>query len=62
YFLPKGTICYANVWSIHLDENEYGDDTERFNLGRFLNDHGKLKSSIADTRDEGHVTYGFGKR
>ncbi|KAJ4479616.1 cytochrome P450 [Lentinula edodes] len=62
YFLPKDTICYANVWSIHLDKNVYGDDAEHFNPGRFLDDNGKLKSSIADTRDEGHVTYGFGKR
>ncbi|KAJ3985977.1 cytochrome P450 [Lentinula detonsa] len=62
YFLPKDTICYANVWSLHLEKEIYGDDAEHFNPGRFLDDTGKLVSSIADTKDEGHFTYGFGKR
>ncbi|KAJ4470457.1 cytochrome P450 [Lentinula aciculospora] len=62
YFIPKDTVCYVNVWSLHLDREIYGEDAEHFNPNRFLDGNGKFRSSIADTRDEGHFTYGFGKR
>ncbi|KAJ3790361.1 cytochrome P450 [Lentinula aff. detonsa] len=62
YFLPKDTICFVNIWSLHHDSELYGHDAEHFNPGRFLDADGKLKSSIEDTRDEGHFSYGFGKR
>ncbi|KAJ3775934.1 cytochrome P450 [Lentinula raphanica] len=62
YFLPKDTICFPNVWSMHHDTELYGDDAEHFNPGRFLNVDGMVDSSIEDTKDEGHFSYGFGKR
>ncbi|KAJ3908145.1 cytochrome P450 [Lentinula edodes] len=62
YLLPKDTICFVNIWSLHHDKEVYGDDAEHFNPGRFLDANGRLKSSIADTKDEGHHSYGFGKR
>ncbi|KAJ3914455.1 cytochrome P450 [Lentinula edodes] len=62
YLLPKDTICFVNNWSLHHDKAIYGDDAEHFNPGRFLDENGNLESSIVDTRDEGHASYGFGKR
>ncbi|KAJ3709650.1 cytochrome P450 [Lentinula raphanica] len=62
YFLPKGTIVYPNVWSMHHESELYGDDAEHFRPSRFLNVEGKVDSSIEDTKDEGHFSFGFGKR
>ncbi|KAK5465526.1 hypothetical protein LTS15_002089 [Exophiala xenobiotica] len=62
YFLPKGTILFANTWSIHQDAAEY-DEPESFVPERFLdNKFGTLKSSIDEIDDENHrrVTYDFG--
>ncbi|KAJ3848269.1 cytochrome P450 [Lentinula lateritia] len=63
YFIPKGTICIANVWSLNRDIEAYGPDASEFNPGRFLDENSQLKPALADTK-EGmcHVTYGFGRR
>ncbi|KAJ4478123.1 cytochrome P450 [Lentinula aciculospora] len=62
YLLPKDTVCFVNIWSLHRNTVVYGHDSEHFNPGRFLDVDGKLDSSIPDTRDEGHFSYGFRKR
>ncbi|KAJ4478124.1 cytochrome P450 [Lentinula aciculospora] len=62
YILPKDTICFANIWSLHHDSKLFGHDAEHFNPRRFFNADGKLDFSVADTRNEGHFGYGFGKR
>ncbi|KAJ3757815.1 cytochrome P450 [Lentinula raphanica] len=62
YFLPKDTICFSNIWSMHHDTKLYGDDAEHFNPNRFINGDGRVDSSIEDTKDEGHFSFGFGKR
>ncbi|KAJ3724070.1 cytochrome P450 [Lentinula raphanica] len=62
YFLPKGTICFPNIWSMHHDTELYGDDAEHFNPSRFPNADGGVDSSIKNTKDEGHFSFGFGKR
>ncbi|KAI9459465.1 cytochrome P450 [Lactarius psammicola] len=61
-FIPKGTMCIANLWQCHHDPAFYGDDATKFNPERFLDAHGKILSGPAETRDEGHSTYGFGRR
>ena len=61
-FIPKGTICFANLWQCNLDPAFYGDDAADFNPGRFLDKHGKLIPGPVETRDDGHSTYGFGRR
>ncbi|KAG6895429.1 hypothetical protein C0992_001272 [Termitomyces sp. T32_za158] len=62
YLIPGDTIVIANIWAINRDRNVYGQDADQFNPARFLNEDGSLKSSIPDTKDEGHTTFGFGRR
>ncbi|KAJ7321576.1 cytochrome P450 [Mycena albidolilacea] len=61
YFIPKGTICIPNIWAMNRDVEAYGADAAEFNPGRYLDENGKLKPALADTK-EGHVSYGFGRR
>jgi len=62
YFLPKDTICIVNVWHLNHDPDVYGPDADEFRPERHLDANGKLKPAVADTKDESHVTYGFGRR
>ncbi len=60
YFLPKGTMLFANAWSIHRDETEYRDP-ECFMPDRFLNNKfGTLDDLVDVSEDHRRVTYGFG--
>ena len=61
-FIPKGTPCIANVWQCNQDPAYYGEDAASFNPDRFLDESGKLIPGPAETRDDGHSTYGFGRR
>jgi cytochrome P450 len=58
YFIPKGTICFSNVWSINRSTDSYGLDALEFRPERFLNSDGTLKNDIED----GHSSFGFGRR
>ena len=61
-FIPKGTICLPNLWLCHHDQALYGDDAAMFNPGRFLDANGKIVTGPPEARDDGHSTYGFGRR
>jgi cytochrome P450 len=61
-FIPKGTTCLVNLWQCHHDPASYGDDATKFNPERYLDAHGKLVPGPAETREEGHSTFGFGRR
>ncbi|KAI9433090.1 cytochrome P450, partial [Lactarius psammicola] len=61
-FIPKGTLCLTNLWHCHHDPFAYGDDAAVFRPGRFLHARGEIISGPAETREEGHSTYGFGRR
>ena len=58
-FIPKGAICFVNVWQCNHDPVCYGDDASSFNPERFLDEHGDLIPGPAETRDDGHSSYGF---
>ncbi|KAH9975377.1 cytochrome P450 [Lactifluus volemus] len=47
-FIPKGSIMMANVWHLNRDPEIYGADAPT--------------SIRPETKEEGHVTYGFGRR
>ena len=61
-FIPKGAIYMVNLWQCHHDSASYGPDAASFNSERFLDKHGRLIPGPVGTRDDGHCTYGFGRR
>ncbi|KAH9002681.1 cytochrome P450 [Lactarius hatsudake] len=61
-FIPKGTICIANVWHLNRDPDIYGEDAGDFNPARHLDSKGEIAPGPPDTKEESHVTYGFGRR
>ncbi|KAI9454042.1 cytochrome P450 [Lactarius psammicola] len=61
-YIPKGTACIANIWQCNHDRAVYGDDADEFRPERFLNERGELTSGPMDPNQEGHSSYGFGRR
>ena len=61
-FIPKGTIMIANVWHLNHDPEIYGADAAHFNPARFLDASGGVMSRAPETKEDGHFTYGFGRR
>ncbi|KAI0031184.1 cytochrome P450, partial [Vararia minispora EC-137] len=61
-FIPKGTWCFVNVNLCNRDPAVYGADAEVFNPLRHLDEKGRLKPAPPETKDEGHIAFGFGKR
>jgi cytochrome P450 len=61
-FIPKGTICLANVWHINHDPEIYGENAAHFEPARYLDANGDLVPGPSGTKEEGHVSYGFGRR
>jgi cytochrome P450 len=43
------------------DPEIYGEDAAQFNLARYLG-NGDVLPGPSDTKEEGHFTYGFGRR
>ena len=63
YFVPKGTLLVPNVWHLNRDPDMYGPDADLFNPSRHLDRDGQLLlAAIADTKEESHVSDGFGRR
>ncbi|KAJ7076202.1 cytochrome P450 [Mycena belliarum] len=63
YFLPKGTLCIVNAWSLHHEKAIYGSNAYEFEPARYLvDDHTELRDALPDTREEGHHGFGFGRR
>ena len=60
YHLPKGTMVFANTWSIHREEGEY-TDPDSFIPERFLGNKFGSQRPGQEGCDEGRrVTYTFG--
>ncbi|KIK66409.1 hypothetical protein GYMLUDRAFT_239365 [Collybiopsis luxurians FD-317 M1] len=65
YFIPKGTSCIPNVWSINRDTAIYGPDADQFHPERFLKrspQDGNFVLRKEFELDDGHCAYGFGRR
>ncbi|KAJ3793699.1 cytochrome P450 [Lentinula aff. detonsa] len=65
YFIPKGTICIPNVWSMNRDRDMYGPDADQFRPERFLQQLEKGARSVLRQEyevNDGHCAYGFGRR
>ncbi|KAH9172019.1 hypothetical protein EDB89DRAFT_1967199 [Lactarius sanguifluus] len=49
-FIPKGTICTANVWHLNLDPDIYGKDVTHFNPARYLYANGEIAPGTQDAK------------
>lgn len=56
-----GTLVIANVWAMNRDPTLFPDFDE-FRPERFLDETGTVDVVPADTHNQGHVTFGFGRR
>ncbi|KAF5355241.1 hypothetical protein D9758_006004 [Tetrapyrgos nigripes] len=61
-FIPKGTVLLANVWHLNRDPGLYGPDAHLYNPDRWLDANGKLGKGPVDAKEDGHTSYGFGRR
>ncbi|KAF8546953.1 cytochrome P450, partial [Imleria badia] len=62
HFIPAGTIVITNVWHLNRDPEIYGADAVHFNPARHLDGKGQVSPGPIDSKEEGHFTYGFGRR
>ncbi|KAI0031068.1 cytochrome P450 [Vararia minispora EC-137] len=60
-FIPKGTICIANVWWLNRDPSIWGPDADVFNPERYLKE-GYIHAESDPAQEEGHFAFGFGRR
>ena len=58
-FIPKDTICIANVWHMNRDPEIFGENVEHFDPGRYLD---ARAAGMSDIKEQGHFAYGFGRR
>ena len=61
-YIPKGTICIANVWHCNHDREIFGEDADEFRPERHLDKNGELLPGPVETNQAGHVALGFGRR
>jgi len=61
-FIPKDATCVANIWQCNHDRAIFGDDADEFKPERHLDDKGELLPGPIETNQEGHSTFGFGRR
>jgi len=60
YHIKKGTVVWANIWSILHDESVYPDPFE-FRPERYLDEDGKLRQ-LGKAEDPATAAFGFGRR
>jgi cytochrome P450 len=61
-FIPKGATCLANIWQCNHDRAVFGEDADEFRPERHLDDKGELLPGPMETNQEGHASFGFGRR
>uniref|UniRef100_A0A0W0F754 Cytochrome p450 n=1 Tax=Moniliophthora roreri TaxID=221103 RepID=A0A0W0F754_MONRR len=62
YHIPKGSLIVPNILAMNHDPATYGQDPNVFRPERFLNKDGTHKEPPPDTKNEGHYSFGFGRR
>ncbi len=60
-YIPKGSVCIANLWHCNHDRAIFGEDADEFQPERHLKNEELLPESVGTTR-AGHVSFGFGRR
>ncbi|TFK64018.1 cytochrome P450 [Pluteus cervinus] len=61
HFIPKGSIVVVNAWGINNDPKVFPNPHE-FRPERFLDPSGTADVIPEGTRNQGHVSFGFGRR
>ena len=61
-YIPKGTVCIANLWHCNHDRAIFGEDADEFRPERHLDENGELLPGPFETNQAGHVGFGFGRR
>ncbi|KAI0295617.1 cytochrome P450 [Multifurca ochricompacta] len=61
-FIPKGATCIANIWQCNHDRAIFGEDADDFRPERHLDEGGELLPGPIETNQEGHLSFGFGRR
>ena len=61
YFLPKGTILFANTWAIHMDESEY-EEPDKFIPERFIGNKFGCNTHVTDNHRRVTYIFGAGRR
>jgi cytochrome P450 len=61
-FIPKGATCMANIWHCNHDRSVFGEDADEFKPERHLGNNGEVLPGPKETNQEGHVSFGFGRR
>jgi len=61
-FIPKGTICLQNMRVLNFDPDVFGPNAAEFDPTRYLDEKGQIKTALMEGRDEGHMSFGFGRR
>ncbi|KAI0248231.1 cytochrome P450 [Lactifluus subvellereus] len=58
------TTCMkaSNIWHCNHDRAVFGDDADEFRPERHLDEYGEPLPGPAETNQQGHVTFGFGRR
>lgn len=57
YFIPRETIVLANIWAVHHDPKNWGEDVEVYRPERFLTEDGKDV-----VKPEYFIPFSIGKR
>ncbi|KAI0707572.1 cytochrome P450 [Cerioporus squamosus] len=60
YFVPKGTVVWANIWSM-LQDPEIFPDPHEFRPDRYLSEDGSLRA-LERYEDPSIIGFGFGRR
>ena len=61
-YIPKGTMCIANIWHCNHDRAVFGEDADEFKPERHLDNNGEILPGPFETYQAGHVGFGFGRR
>ena len=61
-FIPKGTICLANLWHMNRDPEIFRKNADRFDPARYLDVSEDNAPGGSYIKEQGHFSFGFGRR
>ncbi|KAH9987339.1 cytochrome P450 [Russula vinacea] len=61
-FIPKGTICLANLWHMNRDPEIFRKNADHFDPTRYLDVSEDNAPGSSYIKEQGHFSFGFGRR